>query len=714
MEWNKITVNPTLAKSFSEEYNISLPMAMVLIRRGILTKEELPFYLSLHSSYLHQPFLFKDMELAVDRILRAKEEGEHVLVYGDKDVDGITGTTIIVKALQRLGIHVEWQVPMGGHGYSFSKDDIQKFYDRNISLIITIDCGISNHEEVQFANSLGIDVLIFDHHTPGKTIPEAYAVIDARIKEQNYPFKDICAGVLATKLYTALLFSQTSWYQQDICLLNAIPLNNVLNIELICVRNLVQKWNKVITISDQLDYAKEELQSTLDNIPIYVFNEHMQKTLIHKFLGNSFDIFCINMQDDWKKYYPRLATNSLIELKEKKILGIFSVPSMSEIELLFQVYIKIMMKSLPCLSETMNEVFDIAAISTVADIMPLKNENRIVVQKGLEVMKSSPNLGLEHLLRTLKLYHKPIQVQTIGWKISPIINSAGRMEQANIAVQLLLEEDKTKISEYVEQLIELNKQRVSQMDTIKETVYKQAEESLEQYQCFVILYNESIPHPFTGACANAILMKYSVPAIVLTKLDETMMNASIRCDTYMNATKLIEIIRPLLVNGGGHKAAAGFSFTTSNYQQIIQQIQQYVPVLMRTEETQDANQPISVDLELPEKYFNVQELKEIVTTLAPFGEQWRPITLLMQKIALVSFNLMGDVSQHLKLILKVATYHIPAIIWNYQKDVTNIDIEVLKQTNTISFISTVRIDEYNGQEQFSLIIKEMECHINEI
>ncbi len=706
MKWNKIAVDKTLVRSFVKEYNMSVPMATILIRRGILTKEELPFYFFLDSSNLHQPFLFKDMERAVDRILRAKEEGEYVLVYGDKDVDGITGTTIIVKALQSLGIHIEWQVPTGVHAYSFSKEDIQKFYDRNISLIITIDCGISSHKEVDFAHSLGMDVLIFDHHTPGKDIPEAYAIINAKIKEQGYPFEGISAGVLAAKLYTALLFSQTPLYQQDICLLNAVPLNDVLNIELICVRNAVQKWRKTITVSHQLEQAKEELQSTLSNVPIYVFNAHIQETLMYKFLGNSFDIFLTDIQEDWKKNYPHLAANSLLELKEKKIVGPFSPSSMSEIEILFTVYTKIMTKAMSCFSTAIDEVFDIAAISTIADIMPLKNENRIILQQGISTMKSSPNCGLDALLRALKLHNKPINAQTIGWKIAPVINAAGRMGQAHLAVQLLLEEDTEKASEYVEQLIVLNKKRISQMDTCKEQVYTQASESLEQNKHFVIVHNEDIPHSFTGAFANTILMKYTVPAIVITKLDDDVMNASIRCEKYMNATHLIEHLRPLLIDGGGHKAAAGFSFFKHQYTQIIQHIQQHVPILMRAAEQQDTNESTNIDLEIPEQYFNVQELKEIITTLAPFGEQWPPIVLLMQNISIASFDMMGDTGQHLKLIVKIGKYHIPAIVWNYDKE--GVSIEVLKKTKAVSFLCTIKIDEYNGQEQFTLIIKEMD------
>lgn len=715
VKWNKKEINQELVRMLVKDFAISPFMATVLARRGMLVKTELPFFLENDISYLHQPFLFKDMELAVNRVLKAKEEGEKALIFGDKDVDGITGTAIIVKALQELEIDTEWQVPLGDQGYGITQKDIHHYYGKHCSLIITIDCGISSHKEVAYANSLGIDTLIFDHHTPGMELPPAYAIIDAKISQQGYPFPYICAATLAYKLYTALAFSQGDYYQQDICLFNAVPLKEAVNIELLCVRNLVPKWTRTITISQELKQNKEELAALLSELPVLVYDAEQQKTLLKTYLGDRVDIYFLDIADNCAEILPEIAGQSLLEIREQTRFSKYYEKKASEIEILYRLYVTMMTKKYSFLTDTSDKVIDLAAIATIADIMPLQGENRIIVKKGIEKLSTKPNFGLNSLMAELKLNDKKLLTQTIGWKLAPVINASGRMGSSETAVRLLLEEDAQQAQKLAKQLVEFNKQRIAQMNSLMKDIKPSAQEKLQKYENFIILLHEAIPQTFTGAVANYLLRQFTVPAIIITRAPENTMNASIRCDAFLNATKLIEDIRYLLIDGGGHRAAAGFSFKEENYEQVLQELERgmHTYLSMNTENlsmSTENNQAstLDIDLEIPEQYFNLEQLKALLADLEPFGEQWPKLNILLQNIELLNFTVIGETGQHVKMILKIASYRVPAIIWNYSS--LSITLDELKKASRISFISHIKIDSFNSTEQFTFIVKQLEMH----
>ena len=160
---------------------------------------------------LHDPFLFRDMEKAVERILRAIKNKEKIAVYGDYDVDGITSTSIIKIVLEKLGSHPEIYIPdRGKEGYGMNMPAIKYLKSKKIKLIITVDCGIRSELEISKAQEWGIETILTDHHMPGETIPEAYAVINPKVKNEIYPFADLAGVGVAFKLADALIKSSRS------------------------------------------------------------------------------------------------------------------------------------------------------------------------------------------------------------------------------------------------------------------------------------------------------------------------------------------------------------------------------------------------------------------------------------------------------------------------------------------------------------------------
>ena len=232
--WIKKEITKEQVYSLTQKYSLDALTASIFCRRGIENSNDLMFYLEDDLRFLHNPFLFNQMEDAVDRILDAKEEGEKVLIFGDRDVDGITSTTILYEYLKSIGMDVQFKVPTGDESYGMNIETIDEFANNYGTLIITVDCGIANYDEVKHAASLGVDVIITDHHNVPEIIPEPAIIINPKMPDSNYPFKDISGCAVAYKLVQALRFAETELYKQDICLLNAEENDNGFSFE--CVK----------------------------------------------------------------------------------------------------------------------------------------------------------------------------------------------------------------------------------------------------------------------------------------------------------------------------------------------------------------------------------------------------------------------------------------------------------------------------------------------
>jgi single-stranded-DNA-specific exonuclease len=215
MIWDKKDVPGELVKDLAARYGCDLLTASILARRGVTSGEEIRYFLEDDPLFLRNPFELPGMEDAVDRILAAKEEGEKVLVFGDRDVDGITGTALLTGRLREMGLDVEWRIPVGDEAYGLSRSAVEDFAAQAGGLIITVDCGISCAAEIAFAGELGIDVIVTDHHNPPETLPEALTIVNPKLANSEesgpvYPFRDLSGCAVAYKLLSALRFAQKS------------------------------------------------------------------------------------------------------------------------------------------------------------------------------------------------------------------------------------------------------------------------------------------------------------------------------------------------------------------------------------------------------------------------------------------------------------------------------------------------------------------------
>ena len=204
-KWECYNLDNEKVEELVKKRHITNLLASILVNRGIIDGEKINVFLNPTRKDFYNPFLMPDMEIAVKRIVKAIENKEKIMIYGDYDADGITSITVLKKYLNEIGLKTGEYIPNRlNEGYGLNKDAISKIYNDGYRLMITVDCGISGLEEVEYANSLGIEIIITDHHEPAEKLPEAIAVIDAKRKDNKYPFNQLAGVGVVFKLIQAI------------------------------------------------------------------------------------------------------------------------------------------------------------------------------------------------------------------------------------------------------------------------------------------------------------------------------------------------------------------------------------------------------------------------------------------------------------------------------------------------------------------------------
>ena len=204
-KWDCYQVDSEKVEALMKKYSLNEILAKILVNKNITQNDDIELFMNPTRKDFHNPFLMPDMELIVDRILKAIEDKEKIMIYGDYDADGITSITVLKSFLEERGLEVSSYIPNRlDEGYGLNKEAIKKIYNEGYRLIITVDCGISGIDEVDYANSLGIEVLITDHHEPAKLLPKALAVVDAKRKDNQYPFNQLAGVGVVFKLIQAI------------------------------------------------------------------------------------------------------------------------------------------------------------------------------------------------------------------------------------------------------------------------------------------------------------------------------------------------------------------------------------------------------------------------------------------------------------------------------------------------------------------------------
>ena len=420
MIWNKKDINRTLVKDMVRRFECDALTASILARRNIIDGPDILYFLEDDLRYLHNPFLFKDMEDAVDRVLQAREEGEKVLIFGDRDVDGITSTSLLHRALTDIGIDTEWRVPSGNDPYGLTIAAVETHAENSGTLIITVDNGISCRDAVARANELGIDVVVLDHHNPPDVLPDAVAIINPKMEDSGYPFRDLAGCAVVWKFITALRFARTELYKQQICLLNVRPANESYLIEAIKVVNMTEQTRISETVvPGMVSISQTRLVPFLQDQQIFVWDAPLQQKQLATIFGKGVEFNFHDLAPEISRSIPAIRNMSLLRLKDFSRIGRYRDKPISELDGFFNIFVTFIQRRNELFGDREKQELQLVALGTLADLMPLENENRILVRQGLAAINESPLPGLAELMARQNLSGKKIGTGDIAWLISP-------------------------------------------------------------------------------------------------------------------------------------------------------------------------------------------------------------------------------------------------------------------------------------------------------
>ncbi len=711
MKWIKKSLDVEEVRQLSSRYKVDLFTCSILSRRKITNRNQVKFFLEDDLLFLHSPFEFRDMEKAIDRVLDAIEGEEKIRVFGDKDVDGITSTVLLVNELKRHGVDVSYTVPDGTDPYGMTVDKIRKAKEEGVSLIITVDCGISEFEEIEEANSLFIDTIILDHHLSGEQVPPAYAIIDPKQKGSNYPFPHLAGCGVVAKFIWALRFAKSEYFNEDYILLHSQPGNESIIIQAMKVRNLVVKDRIIEIINPEINNPHQsKIIEFLDcGMPIIVLDAEVETRQLSKAFKSKVDIFLQDLRPALNETFPSLKSQSLFSLAKKSKSGRYSEIIGDELDVLMGMFNSLILKNNPLLSNEFDLILDLVAIGTVADMMPMVDENRILVKRGLRVLSSNPRKSLLPLLAQAKLINKKITTTNIGWNISPVINSAGRLGKPQVAIDMFLAEEQEDIEKHFANLLALNKERQKLSDEVWHTMQNEAKDNYEALGSKLVFVTDvKVPSGITGLLATRLMNTFKSPSMVLCDNGDGTIIGSMRSPKGFHITKFLKHFEPLLLNFGGHPNAGGFSLNKDNFDLFINQLEEKIDHMEGLEEV-DVDE-VEIDCSIQEKDFN-PSLMKVVETFEPYGQNSTQLIFHIENALLVDYNFVSggrDGNRNVKLTVSHNSYKWPCIYWNGGKKIE----EEFTVDTSVDLVFKLAYNNYQNSESIQLSIIDIKQSSN--
>lgn len=572
-------------KELKKSAGLNEVILSILLNRGIDEENKIKRFLRASLEDLYDPFLMKDMDKGTDIIKNAINNKKNIVIYGDYDADGVTSTVILYKALKRCGAKVSYYIPnRESEGYGMNSERIGILKKEGAEVIITCDNGIAAVEQIKYGKSLGLEIVITDHHEVSfiedhegnreYIVPEADAVINPKQKDCSYPFKMLCGAAIAFKFSTAL-FSKMN-----------IP----------------------------LEYLKD------------------------------FIVF--------------------------------------------------------------------AGIGTVCDVVDLIDENRIIAKNALRMLENTHNIGLDVLMEVLNIKGKKISASTIGFQIGPCINATGRLESAELSVELLLSQDRERARELAVKLSELNKTRQYMTNKNVEAIIEKVENSKLRDDKVLVIYEENVHESIAGIVAGKIKERFNAPTIVLTKGKEMPKGSGRSIEEYNLFEELLKC-KELLDKFGGHPMAAGLSIKEENIELLRERLNENCSL-----SDEDIIPKIRIDKRIPIKFITKSFIEEL-HSLEPFGKGNETPILAEKNLIVNKFYILGKESNVLKLsLIDEKGYKIEALSYgkvdefkmllkeNYGENYLGVfnTYNFMENKVSIDIIFYPYINSYNGLESVQLRI----------
>lgn len=660
MTWNKSPVDAAAVKELARRYEIELLPATILMRRGITAPEQMRFMLESDVRFLHNPFRMPAMADAVERINAAVDSGEKILIFGDRDVDGITSTVLLYEALQELEADVQWMLPEGEDAYGLSDAVVDRAAEAGTGLLLTVDCGVSNAAEIARAAALGIDTVVIDHHNPPETLPEAVAVVNPKLP--GYPFRDLCGCAVASKVEWALRFSRSPFYGVSVCLLNVRPANDAIVVEAMRCTNLEETARVVETIVPGLvPFEKTRLAGVIQDDEVLVVDAPAQARFLAKAFGPALDLSLSDLAPLIAQFLPGLAGKSLLKIAQGSRAARYASRPPTEMDTLAETFIALILAREQERLEPALSRLDLVTLGTLADLMPLGDENRILVRRGLGILRASQRSGLRQVFKRKDILGKRISTTDIAWQVSPVLNSAGRMGEPGTATRLLLAQTGEEAEAIVDQLFTLDGRRRSMGEAAWNLMRGPAKESLEKTGGRIVLVHDArIQRGITGIMASRFQSFFKVPAIVIAESGDTAVG-SIRCNREHVIAGFFARHGGDFISYGGHDFAGGFSLERRKLSAFLES---FFALAGEIAAPAAGEESITIDAEIPVGYLS-PDLQKTVDLFEPYGEGNPQLVFLTRGMRVAHCELIGRKElSHLKLLLDTGKAKWPAVFWN--------------------------------------------------
>jgi len=679
-----------LVERLSRETGLSEVMVSLLIQKGISTPDEVEKFIRPRVSDLHNPFLFSDMAKAAARIRKALDGGEKILIYGDRDVDGISSVNLAVLYLKSLGADVCWYIP-SQEGYGLHDNLIEKYHYSGVKLIITVDCGISAFGEIALAKKLGMDVILTDHHEPPAAMPPAYAIIDPKCPGEGYPFRELAGCGVAFKLLQALAFSYSEYFDKEMVVLDVETTglssftDEIVEIGAVKIKNfvVVDKFSTFVRPSRHIPSDVSDIHGITDEMcagapPI---TEVMSDFL--DFLGGSVIVahnagFDMSFLHSAAKQTGREINNPVVDTLEIS-RSLFTAKShrLSALAEEFGIGQKKFHRAFDDAATTAR-VFErlvllqdkrqrhfienyiyLTALGTVADIVPLVSENRVFVKYGLPALYNSGKPGIRALIEGLGIEKKLFTAKKVSWSVCPMLNAAGRCGNADVAVKLLMTDDAKEAVSLLDEIVSMNGERKKiqkvNIEGFLDATLRQNDVEKDRILVTVV---EGLKHGVTGIAASDMVKRFNKPTVLLILEGDEAMGAA-RSVEGVDIVSFIEGCKDILVKYGGHKAAAGLTVAKKNLDEFRKRIK-FIAATRIAGET--LSPKISVDEVLNIEDVSVGLIKEL-EMLEPCGAGNPFPVFVINDVVLRDFSGVGANGTHLKAFFENKTGDISGIGW---------------------------------------------------
>ena len=563
MRWKIKQPSEDHVASIKKEFNTSEIIAKVLANRGIESLKSSHNFFNPSNDQLHNPFMMKNMDIAVDRISKNIQNQKPILIFGDYDVDGTTGASLLYLGLKDLNAIVEYYIPhREKEGYGLSAGGIDYAQSVGADLLITCDCGINAFQPVDYANEHGIDIIITDHHIPDKKLPNAYAVLNPKQKGCEYPFKGLCGCGVAFKLISAV--SEKSGIGQNV----------------------------------GLNYL------------------------------------------------------------------------------------------------------DLVALATSADMVPILDENRVLVHGGLDQLEESKSPGIHQLLVQSGLVGESLNVGKLVFGLAPKINAAGRMGDANRTVELLTTSDKTRAEELASILVRENKRRQRIQEDIVNDAIRLVHSQVDLENNKVVIIGSKGWHPgVVGIVASRIKDEFSRPAIVIAFDKKGIGKGSARSIPHLDLYEALSYAAKFLEGYGGHPMAAGLTVHEDKFENFKSLFLRNVNKILTNDDLIPA---ISIDGEMALTDIN-SRLMRFLEKLGPFGPgNMRPKFVSRNLSISGQPRLMGN-GEHIRFIVSQNGRNYPAVGFKLSSH-----YEDLIRGVPVDIAYVVEVNQWQGQSNIQLNVRDIQ------